>query len=154
MSLVNIGPQDAAIQVTQALPPINSSVTTPVIDLMAIAPHSDAWRIGRFALTFPNLPENSSGTGITVALQAANASLTNSPAAPGLPLPAAFAAPAVAQTLTVAAVAAGGSTAQVYYMIPAFDANGNTYQFYNFVITTPSGVTTLGEPITIAWEYA
>ena len=150
---VNIGPADVAMQLTQALPAAGANVTTAVIDLQAVGPFSDAWRIGRFAVKFPALPENNTGAGITVALQAAAPSLTLSPIAPALPVPGAFAAPICAQTITLAAIAQTGTAAVKYYFTPAFDAVGSTFQFYQFVITVPAGVTTVGELVTIQWEY-
>jgi hypothetical protein len=151
----NIGPADLNLSVTQALPAAGANVTTGILDLQSIAPNGDAWRLGRIGITFPNLPENNAGAGITVSLQAAPPSLVNSPSAPALPVPGVFVTPAVAQTLTVAAVAGNGSAANVYYMTLAFDpATGSPYQFYQFLITTPGGVNTQGEPIQIAFLNA
>ena len=150
---VNIGPADVAIQVVQALPGAGLNVTTPVIDLQAVGPFSDAWRIGRISVKFPALPENNTGAGITVALQAAAPSFTNSPVAPALPVAGTFAAPICAQTITLASVAQTGTPATKAYFTPAFDAAGNTFQFYQFVVTVPAGVVTVGENITIQWEY-
>jgi hypothetical protein len=154
---INLGAIDLNLALNTALPVAGANVTTAVLDLEAVGPNSDAWRTGRFAVVFPNLPENTAGAGITVALQAAPPSLlAGSPAgvAPNIPPPGAFAAPLVAQTLTVAAVAGTGSFANVYYFTPAFDANGNTMQFYQFVITVPAQVNTLAENILIAWVDA
>lgn len=151
---VNIGPTDAAIGISQALPAASNNVTTAAIDLQAVGPFSDAWRLGRFAVKFPALPENNTGAGITVALQAAAPSLTLSPIAPALPVAGAFAAPICAQTITLASIAQTGTAAGTYYFTPAFDSAGSTFQFYNFVITVPAGVVTVGELITIQWEYA
>lgn len=150
---INIGPQDINLGVSVALPAAGANVTTAILDMQAIAPNSAAWRLGRFQITFPNLPENNAGAGITVDLQAAPPSLTAGAAAiaPATPPPGAFVTPAVAQKLTVAAVAGNGSKANNYYMTPAFDANGSTYQFYQFVITVPAQVASQGEPITIQW---
>ena len=152
MAIYNLGPQDVALLISQALPGNNASVTTGVLDLQAVAPNSDAWRLGRIAVTFPAVPENTSGAGITVALQAAAASLTNSPSAPGNVVPAGFVTPICSQTITIASVGSGGSVATKAYFTMAFDANGSCFQFYQFLITVPSQVTPTGEVITIAWE--
>jgi hypothetical protein len=150
--MINIGPQDNALLINTALPAAGANVTTAVLDMQSIAPNSDSWRLGRIAVTIPALPENT-GTGITVALQAAPPSLTNSPSAPALPVPGAFVTPTCAQTITFTGVA-GGTAAQVAYFTLAFDANGSPYQFYQFVITTPAGTITVGENVAIAWEFA
>lgn len=150
----NIGPADLNLSITQALPAAGANVTTGILDLQSIAPNGDAWRLGRIGITFPNVPGNAAGAGITVALQAAPPSLVNSSSAPAMPVPGAFVTPAVAQTLTVAAVN-GGSAANVYYMTLAFDAaTGSPYQFYQFLITAPAQAATMGEPIQIAFLNA
>jgi hypothetical protein len=150
---INIGPADIQLSVTQALPAAGTNVTTGILDLQAVAPNSNAWRLGRLAIVVPALPENTANTGITIALQAAPPSLTNSPPAPQLPVPGAFVTPATSQTFTIAAIAGTGSPAQIGYFTLAFDASGSTYQFYQFLITTPAGTITVGENITIQWIY-
>jgi hypothetical protein len=152
----NIGQQDSQLTLSQALPAANASVTTGILDLQAIAPRSNAWSLGLLAVTVPALPENNTGAGITIALQAAAPSLTvgSGAIAPNLPSPGTFAAPACAQTITIPAVTNGGSLAQTYYFTAALDANGSTYQFYQFVITVPTGVNTTGEIVTIGWINA
>jgi hypothetical protein len=150
---VNIGPQDSQLLLTTALPAAGANVTTAVLDMQGVDPMSSFHKLGRFVITFPALPENNTGAGITVAMQTAAPSLTNSPPAPQLPVPGAFAAPAVAQTLTVASVAGTGSAAGQYYMTPAFDTYGSCFQFYQFLITVPAGVVTQGENITVAWVF-
>lgn len=156
MAIINLGPQDINLQVQQALPAAGQNVTTSILDLQAVAPHSNAWRLGRFVITVPNLPENNAGAGITVAMQVAPPSLTGGSAAiaPQTPAPGAFITPPTSQTFTVAAVAGTGSAAQVGYMTLSLDQNGSNYQFYQFLITVPAGVVTQGEQITIAFEYA
>jgi len=150
----NIGPADLNLSVVQALPAAGANVITGILDLQSIAPNSDAWRTGRIGITFPNVPGNAAGTGITVDLQAAPPSLVNSPSAPALPVPGAFVTPAVAQKLTVASVN-GGSAANTYYMTLAFDAaTGSPYQFYQFLITVPAQAATAGENVTIAFLNA
>lgn len=148
---INIGPADVQLSVSLALPASNATGTTGIIDMQAVAPNSNAWRLGRFAVLIPALPENVANTGITIALQAAPPSLTNSPAAPQLPIPGAFITPVCAQTVTIAAVAATGSAAQIAYFTLAFDANGSPFQFYQFLFTTPNGTITTGEVVTIQW---
>ena len=151
----NIGLQDSQIQVSQALPSSGNNITTGVIDMQAIAPRSRAWGDGLFAVTIPAIPENTSSTGITIALQAAPPSLTggSSAIAPLQPGPGTFITPTCAQTITIPAVTGTGSAASVAYFTLALDANGSAYQFYQFLITNP-GVTTSGEVLTIAWENA
>ena len=155
LSPINIGPQDAALSIKQALPAANTNVTTPVLDLQATSPNSNAWRLGRIQVSVPALPENT-GAGITIDLQAAAPLLTAGAAsiAPNTAVPGAFAAPACAQKLTIAGVAGTGSAAGNYWFTLAFDPTGSTYQFYQFVITTPAGTVTLGEIVSIGWVDA
>jgi len=150
-AIINVGVQDAALSINQALPAAGVNVTTPILDLQAVAPNSNAWRLGRIAVAIPNLPENT-GTGITVALQAAPPSLTAGAAsiAPLQSVPGAFVTPVCAQTITFTGQV-GGTPAQVAYFTLAFDPTGSTYQFYQFVITTPAGTVTLGEIVNIGW---
>ena len=152
MSLINVAVQDAALSINQALPAAGANVTTPILDLQAVSPNSNAWRLGRILVAVPALPENT-GAGITVALQAAPPSLVAGAAsiAPQTAVPGAFVTPTCAQTVTIAGVAGAGSAAQYAYFTLAFDPTGSTYQFYQFVITTPAGTVTVGEIITIGW---
>ena len=154
VQLKNLGPQDLNLSLSQVLPAAGQNVTTGYIDLQAIAPNSDAWTDGVFAISFPNLPENVVAGGITVALQVAPPSLTAGATAiaPLTPPPGAFVTPADAQTATLAGVALTGTAATKLYMNPAFDANGSPYQFYQFVITVTAGIVTQGETVTIAWQ--
>lgn len=153
-NLINVGVQDIALGINQALPAAGANVTTPILDLQAYAPNSNAWRLGRIAVSIPILPENT-GTGITVALQAAPPSLTAGALsiAPLTNVPGVFVTPTCAQTITFAGQP-GGTLPQVAYFTLAFDSTGSTYQFYQFVITTPAGTVTLGEIMSIAWENA
>lgn len=154
VQLKNLAPQDLDISISQAVPAAGANVTTGILDMQFVGPNSDSWRDGVFAINFPAMPENT-GTGITVALQCAPASLTGgNPAAsaPNTPGPGAFITPPDAQTVTLAGVAATGTPASKLFLSPAFDANGTPYQFYQFLITTPAGTNTVGEIITIAWE--
>ena len=154
VQLINLAPQDLNLSISQALPAAGANVTTGVIDMQAIAPNSDAWTDGVFAITFPALPENTVAGGITVALQAAPPSLTAGAAAiaPNTPPPGAFITPADAQTVTLAGIAGTGTGAQKLYLTLAFDPNGSPYQFYQFLITVTAGIVTQGELVTIAWE--
>ena len=151
-SPINIGAQDAALLINQALPAAGANVTTPVLDLQATSPNSNAWRLGRIAVSIPALPENT-GTGITVAMQCAPPLLTAGAAsiAPNTAVPGAFVTPTCAQTITFTGVAAVGTPAQIAWFTLAFDPTGSTYQFYQFVITTPAGTVTLGEIVNIGW---
>ena len=155
MALINIGPIDLALSTTLALPAAGANTTTPTLDFQSIAPNGDAWRLGRIAIVVPAIPGNVAG-GVTVALQAAPPLLTGgvNAIAPLQPAPGAFVTPAVAQTLTIAAVANGGSTANIYYMTLPFDANGSPYQFVNFVVTAVAGSGTAAESITIGFMPA
>lgn len=150
----NLGPVDVALQVTQALPAAGQSVTTGTLDLQNVALSSDAWRLGRFLVSIPALPENTTGAGITFTLYAAAPALTGAGIAPAQPVPAAFAQPICTQVVTLSAVAGLGSAATNAYFTMAFDVNGSTLQFYQFVISTPAQVTTQGEVVTISFVYA
>ena len=156
MAIINLGPQDVQLGLNQALPAAGANVLIGILDMQALAMNSNAWRLGRFCITFPNLPENTAGAGITVALQAAPPSLVAgaSAIAPLSPPPGAFVTPTTSQTATIAAVAGTGSPAQVAYMTLAFDPTGSVYQFYQFQITVPAGVVTQGENVSINWEFA
>ena len=154
VQLKNLAPQDLNLSLSQALPGAGANVTTGYLDLQAIGPNSDAWTDGVFAISFPNLPENTVAGGITVALQAAPPLLTQgaSAIAPNQPAPGAFVTPTDAPVVTLAGVAGTGTAAQKLYLKLSFDATGSPYQFYQFVITTTAGINTLGELVTIAWE--
>ena len=119
--------------------------------MQAVGPNSDAWTDGVFAISFPNLPENTVAGGITVLVQAAPPSLTGgaSAIAPLTPAPGTF---VNGQTLTLAGVATVGTVAQKLYAEIPLDTNGSPYQFYQFLITTTAGINTVGEIITIEWE--
>lgn len=150
-SVINVAVQDAALSVSVVLPAAGTNVTSAVLDLQATSPNSNAWRLGRIQVTIPVLPENT-GTGITVALQAAGPLLTAGSAsiAPNTSVPGAFAAPICAQTITFAGMG-GGTPAQQAYFTLAFDTTGSTFEFYQFVVTTPAGTVTMGETMTIGW---
>jgi hypothetical protein len=150
-SPMNIAPQDAALSINQALPAAGANVTTAVLDLQATSPNSNAWRLGRIEVNIPALPENT-GTGITIALQAANPLLTAGSAsiAPNTSVPGAFVTPTCAQTITFTGQA-GGTPAQKAWFTLAFDSTGSTYPFYQFLITTPAGTVTVGEIVSIGW---
>ena len=154
VQLKNLAPQDLNLSLSQALPASGANVTTGYLDMQFVGPNSNSWADGVFAVSFPNLPENTVAAGITVAVQAAGPLLTQgaSAIAPNQPSPGAFATPLDAQTLTLAGVAGTGTAATKLYLNPAFDATGSPYQFYQFVITTTAGIITQGELITIAWE--
>ncbi len=151
---INIGPMDLALAVTAELPAGGANITVGVLDLQAVGPNSDAWRMGRFAVIVPAIPGNAGGAGITVAMWVAPPSLVAGSAAvaPLTPPPGAFVSSG--QTVTIAAVAGTGSVSGEYYFAPAFDANGSTYQFYQFVITSPAQVNSLSEIVTVGWVYA
>ena len=153
---VNIGPLELALSLNTQLPAAGTNVTTGTLDLQSIAPNGDAWRLGRIAVVMPAIAGNTAGAGITIALQAAPPSLVAGSAAiaPLTPPAGAFVTPAVAQTLTVAPVANGGSTAGLYYFTLPFDSNGSPYQFLNFVITNPAQVASQNEVITIGYVNA
>lgn len=151
MSQINVAPQDLQLSVQQALPAAGANVTSGILDLQAIAPNSNAWRLGRIAVLFPALPENTAGAGITVSLQAAPPSLVSGVVAPNTAPPGAFVTPVCSQTITITPVALAGSPATLAYFTLAFDSTGSTYQFYQFLITTPAGVVTLGEIVNIGW---
>lgn len=149
--IINVGPQDAQLTLNTALPAVSTNVNTGILDLEANGGNSNAWRMGRFAIYFPNLPENNTGAGITVTMSCANSSLTNSSPAPAPAVPGTFAQPAVSQIATLSSVGVTGSAATVLYMTPAFDNTGSTFQFYQFNIAVPAGVITQGENVVIAW---
>jgi len=148
---IQIAPADVNLSVNMPLPAAANNNTTPVLDLQAIAPNSCAWQLGRIKVTVPALPENNTGAGITFAIQAAPVSLTSQVKAPALPPPGVFVTPNPSQTITIAAVANGGSLAGVYYFTIPSDANGSSYQFIQFLQTVPAGVVTQGEVISYAF---
>ena len=151
---INIGVIDSQLTVTQALPAAGNNVTTGNLDLQAVGPFSASNRLGYLFADVPAVAGNTAGAGITIALQAANASLTggSTAIAPNLPAAGTFAAPNPSEIVTVAAVAAGGSVAARYYFPIPKDANGSCYQFYNFVITVPAQATTAAEVVTLGWQ--
>ena len=151
---INIGVIDSQLTLTQALPAAGANVTTGNLDLQAVGPFSASNRLGYLFVDMPAVAGNTTGAGITIALQSANASLTggSTAIAPALPAAGAFAAPDVAQTLTVAAVAVTGSPAGRHYFPIPKDTNGSCYQFYNFVITVPAQATTAAEVVTLGWQ--
>jgi len=153
---INIGPLELALTLNTQLPAAGANVTTGTLDLQSIAPNGDAWRLGRIAVVMPAIAGNTAGAGITIALQAAPPSLVagSLAIAPLTPPAGAFVTPAVAQTLTVAAVANGGSTANIYYFTLPFDANGSPYQFVNFVITSPAQIVSQNENVVIGYVNA
>lgn len=151
MPNINVGQQDAQLMVTVPLPAAGASVLSGILDLGTSAPNSNAWRMGRFAIILPNLPENNAGAGITVTMQVASASLTNNLPAVAPLIPGAFAAPITAQVTTIAAVAGTGSPAFQAFQLAAFDSTGSTVQFYQWSVAVPAGVVTQGEPLVIAW---
>lgn len=151
MPLINVAPFDAALSINVALPASGANITTGIIDMGAIAPNSNAWRLGRFAVLFPAMPENNVvANTITVTMKAAPPSLTGgaSAVAPNTPLPGAFVT--TTQVITVAGVVAGGSIAQYGYFTLAFDPTGSPYQFYEFTIVV-GAINTVGETVTIGW---
>ena len=154
MAIINLGTLDSALQVTLALPAAGVAGTTAAIDLQSIPPFGDAWRMGRFAVDIPAISENTSGAGITIAMQCAPASLTASSAAPALPVVGTFVTPTNAQTITIPAVGSTGSVARREYFYLGLDSNGFPYQFYQFVITPPAQVTGSAEVITVSWQRA
>jgi hypothetical protein len=149
-AIQNVGPGDIQMAVTLALPASGQNATTGIIDLGAIAPNSNAWQLGRFAILCPALAENTSGAGITIAMQVAPPSLTGGTPAPAVVSPGTFITPVTSQTTTIAAVAGTGSAAFQAFQLPAFDPTGSTYQFYQWVVTVPA-ITTAGETLTIIW---
>lgn len=153
MSQINVGPQDQQLSVSLALPGAGLNALTGVLDLQAIAPNSNAWRLGRIAVNIPAIPENTAGAGITVALQAAPPSLVvgASAIAPNTPPPGAFITPICSQTITIAAVVLTGSLPTIAYFTLAFDPTGSVYQFYQFLVSTPAQVAPVGEQLTIGW---
>jgi hypothetical protein len=150
-AIINVGAFDGQLTLYTPLPASGANVTTGILNLEAYAPNSNAWRMGRIGIFFPNLPENVVAAGITVTLYAASSSLTNSLPAPAPAVPGAFAQPAVSQVGTVAGIAGTGTPAQVLWMTLPFDSTGSTYQFVQFVIAVTAGINTLGEKIQISW---
>ena len=77
MSNINLGPQDAFLQLaTVAVPPNGQNNLSGVLDLEAVGPFSDAKHLGLIAVTVPAMPELVSGT-LTLQIQVAEASLTH-----------------------------------------------------------------------------
>ena len=134
-----IGPQDSQLSVTLALPAANANNTTGVIDLQAIAPNSDAWRLGRICAIVPLLVNHTDPTKtITLEIKVASASLTTSPAAPALPVAGSFATANPRQIGGVPGLATTGSLATTLYFTIPCDANGNTLQFVEFLQSVPA----------------
>ncbi len=134
-----IGAQDSQLSVSKLLPAAAANNTTSVIDLQAIAPNSDAWRLGRICASIPLLANHTDSTKtITLEIKAASASLSNSPSAPALPVAGSFAAANPRQIGGVAGVATTGSLATTLYFTIPCDANGNALQFVEFLQTVPS----------------
>jgi len=151
MAIINVAVMDAALSVSQILPAAGANVTTPIIDMQAVAPNSNAWRLGRFQVSVPAIPENTAGAGITVTMWAAPPLLTGgaSAIAPLQPAPGAFVN--TGNVVIIPAVAAIGSPAQSQWFTLEFDPTGSTYQFYEFVIATPAQINPNAEQITIGW---
>ena len=154
VQLKNLAPQDLNLSLSQALPAAGQSVTTGFLDMQMIGPNSDSWRDGLFAITFPNLAENTVAAGITVTLWCAPPLLTQGATAiaPNTSQPGVFIQPPATQVVTLAGIAVTGTAAQKLYLGPEFDPTGSPYQFYQFVIAVTAGIATIGEIITIAWE--
>ena len=143
-----LGPQDAQLQLaTVAVPANNANNLSGVLDLQAVGPFSDAKHLGMIAVTVPAMPELTSGS-LTLQIQVAEPSLTASPIAPALPVPGAFANANPSQIGTITG-AAGGPAAQTLYFFIPLDANGNAYQYVQF-LQTATGPTN-GEIVTYAW---
>lgn len=152
---INIGPIDLNNAITFALPAAGATTVFGTLDMQAIAPNSDAWRLGRLAVVIPAIGGNDVvADTITITLQAAPPLLTAgaSSAAPNNPVPGAFVTPLCSQVITIPGVVAGGSVAQKAYFTMAFDANGSPYQFYQFSVAVNASITTIGELVTIGWE--
>ena len=107
--------------------------------------------MGRIGIFFPNLPENVVAAGITVTMQAAGPSLTNSLPAPAPAVPGAFSTLPVSQVATLAGVAGTGTLGTVLWMTLPFDSTGSTFQFVQFVIAVAAGINTQGEILQISW---
>lgn len=150
-AIINVGAFDSQLTLNTALPASGANVTTGILDFSAAGGNSNAWRMGRIGIFFPVLPENTVAGGITVTLQAAGPSLTNSLPATAPATPGAFAAPAVSQVATLAGVAGVGTPATVLWMTLPFDSTGSTYEFVQFVIATTAGIITQGENLQISW---
>lgn len=151
--MTNSGPIDAALQVSKVLPAAAANNTTDVLDLQAVAPNSDAWRLGRIRVDIPAMPNNTdSSKSVTLTLKAAPASLSSDPA-PALPTAGSFVTPTCSQVISIPGVATTGSAATVAYFTLAFDRNGSTYQFYEFVQAVASGGgDNTAVSITYSWE--
>lgn len=135
-----IGAQDAKLSVTLALPAAAANNTTGILDLQAVSPNSDAWRLGRICATIPALPALTDNTKtITLEIQSAEANLSTSPPAPALPLPGSFANSNPEQIGNIKGVASTGPSATTLYFTIPCDSNGSAQQFIQFVQTVPSG---------------
>lgn len=152
--VINVGPQDLSLSVSQVLPAAGAAATTGILDLQALAPNSNAWRLGRFLVSIPAIPENNDTTkSYTIDLKVAPPSLTAGAAqvAPQNVVPGTFVTPTCAQKITITGVGVTGSLATNVYFTLAFDGSGSVYQFYEFVVTAPAGITASGEVINIGW---
>jgi hypothetical protein len=150
-AIINVGPGDMQLALVVPLPAAAANVVTGIIDLGTSSPNSNAWRMGRFQIVVPALPENNTGAGITVTMACAGPSLTAGSIAPLPIVPGTFAAPLTSQVTTLAAVTVGGSLAFQGFMTAAFDSTGSTFQFYQFTIAVPALVVTQGENVQIVW---
>ena len=151
MSNINLGPQDAFLQLaTVAVPPNGQNNLSGVLDLEAVGPFSDAKHLGLIAVTVPAMPELVSGT-LTLQIQVAEASLTQSGIAPAPTVPGAFANANPSQIATITG-AAGGYAGGVFYFFVPLDSNGNSYQYVQFLQTATGP--TAGEIVSYAWQDA
>ena len=150
-AIINVGQSDSQLTLVTALPAAGGTAVTGIIDLGTTAPNSNAWRMGRFAITLPAMAGNNAGVGITVTMTCASDNLTASSPAPAPGVPGAFAAPITAQVTTIAAVAVTGTPAFQAYQLAAFDTTGSTFRYYQFSITVAAQVTVAGESLTIGW---
>ena len=150
-AIINVGPFDGQLTLNTQLPAAGANVTTGILDFSSSAPNSNAWRMGRIGIFFPNLPENVVAAGITVTMQAAGPSLTNSLPAPAPAVPGAFSTLPVSQVATLAGVAGTGTLGTVLWMTLPFDSTGSTFQFVQFVIAVAAGINTQGEILQISW---
>lgn len=151
MSNINLGPQDAMLQLAAvAVPANNANNLSGVLDLQAVGPFSDAKHLGLIVATIPAIPELVSGS-ITIQIQTAEPSLTASPIAPSLPVPGAFANANPSQIGTITGAAGGYPGGLLYFFVP-LDSNGNSQQYVQF-LQTATGATG-GEIIVYSWQDA
>jgi hypothetical protein len=151
---MNLGPQDALLSLaTLAIPAAGATNTTGVLDLEAVGPFSNAKHKGMIQITIPPLPNLVATFSVTGTVQVANASVIASNPAPGPNVPGAFFTPNPSQVFTITGVAGGYPGGTVYLQFP-LDANGNTYQYLQFVQTSGAGAVTEGEIVTYAFVAA